>query len=199
MSGPNCKPAEEVMILSLTSTQTVPVAVHGYPLPCPSTGCMGWFISFVSNYWTCNKAIFTAGPAGPEPCLPSSMWASARQTTKPQAVLEQLKEDAEGALISSSIPSKGLRPNHDLDENLELGYSFYGSGEGHTKDRDSKSPNGQDHPKLEEWVIPFVYPFGTMKEICKSFSRFPEFETDKTDSHSEFRADITKNFQISCF
>jgi len=48
-------------------------------------------------------------------------------------------------------------------------------------------------------MIPFVYPFGMMKEICKSFSRFSEFEINKADSHSEFRADFTKSFQMSRF
>lgn len=39
---------------------------------------------FASNHWTCHKAILTAGHAGPEPCLSSSTWASARQRMKPQ-------------------------------------------------------------------------------------------------------------------
>lgn len=64
---------------------------------------------------------------------------------------------------------------------------------------DFQSLDGQVHPKLEEQAILLVYPFGMMKEICKSFSHFSEFETDKADSHSEFRADMTRSFQISFF
>lgn len=46
-----------------------------------------YILAHFSLTWTCHKTTLTAGPAGPELCLPSGMQASTRQRIKPQVHL----------------------------------------------------------------------------------------------------------------